>query len=82
MVCIGSVKRSGVAKELLTILKLEKKIKINEVVSDYWKKEYFAPRPDSEMLINAKLNARNLNIMRGWKECLHEYVDQYYKNYF
>ena len=55
-------------------------VKVNEV--DYWEKEYFAPRPDSERLINAKLNARNLNIMRDWKECLHEYVDQYYTNYF
>jgi len=82
MVCEGFTGRLEVAKELIKILNLEHKIKITPVDSDYWKKEYFAPRPDSEMLINAKLNARNLNIMRDWKECLHEYVDQYYTNYF
>ena len=81
MVCSGSVKRSDVAKELLTILKLEKKIKINEVVSDYWKKDYFVPRPDSECLINKKLNSLNMNIMRDWKICLNEYIKDYYKDY-
>ena len=81
MVCIGSVKRSEVAKELLTILKLEKKIKINEVVSDYWKKEYFVPRPDSECLINKKLDLLGMNAMRDWKLSLKEYINNYYKNY-
>ena len=82
MVCEGFTGRLEVAKELIKILNLEHKIKVTPVASDYWEKEYFAPRPDSERLINAKLNARNLNIMRDWKECLHEYVDQYYTNYF
>ena len=81
MVCSGSVKRSDVAKELLTILKLEKKIKINEVVSDYWKKEYFVPRPDSECLINKKLDLLGMNAMRDWKLSLNEYINNYYKNY-
>jgi dTDP-4-dehydrorhamnose reductase len=82
MVCSGSVKRSEVAKELLINLNLENKIKITEVNSNYWKKDYFAPRPESESLINKKLEKINMNIMRDWKICLKEYISNYYSNYF
>ena len=81
MVCSGFVKRSEVAKELLSIIKLEEKIKITEVDSDYWKKEYFVSRPDSECLINKKLDILNMNKMRDWKICLREYIRDYYQQY-
>ena len=81
MVCSGFVKRSEVAKELLSIINLEEKIKITEVDSDYWKKEYFVSRPDSECLINKKLDLLNMNKMRDWKVCLKEYIEDYYKKY-
>ena len=78
MVCSGFVSRLDVATELLSLLKLEKKIKLTEVKSDYWKKDYFAPRPDSECLINEKLNKLKMNIMRDWKISLKEYLENYY----
>ena len=81
MVCSGFVKRSEVAKELLSIIKLEEKIKITEVDSDYWKKEYFVSRPDSECLINKKLDLLNMNKMRDWKICLRQYIRDYYQKY-
>ena len=81
MVCSGFVKRSEVAKELLSIINLEEKIKITEVGSDYWKKEYFVSRPDSECLINKKLDLLNMNKMRDWKICLREYIRDYYQQY-
>ena len=81
MVCDGETSRFEVAKELLSILNLDKKIKINEVSSDYFKEEYFAERPPSERLLNRKLNLRGLNIMRDWKVALREYVKDYYSNY-
>jgi len=81
MVCTGTTSRLSVAKELCNILDLKKKIKINEVDSNYWKKIYFAKRPHSERLINKKLDLQKLNIMRNWKICLKEYIDNYYKNY-
>jgi len=81
MVCSGFVKRSEVAKELLSIIKLEEKIKITEVDSNYWKKEYFVSRPDSECLINKKLDLLNMNKMRDWKICLREYIRDYYQQY-
>jgi dTDP-4-dehydrorhamnose reductase len=51
---------------------------INKVDSDYFKTEYFAPRPHSEKLINKSLNNLEKNYMRNWKECLHEYLNEYY----
>ena len=81
MVCDGMTGRLEVAQELIKILRLENKIKVTPVDSDYWKIFYFADRPPSERLINEKLNLRRLNIMRDWRVCLNEYVSEYYKNY-
>lgn len=53
---------------------------VNKVDSDYYKEEYFAPRPYSEKLINQALTNINRNYMRNWKVCLHEYLDKFYKN--
>lgn len=79
MVCDGLTSRLEVATELLKILNLENKVKINEVDSSFFKKEYFAERPASEQLVNTKLNLRNLNVMRDWKVSLNEYINTYFK---
>jgi dTDP-4-dehydrorhamnose reductase len=81
MVCDGITSRLGVAKELVSLLGLANTVKINEVSSDFFKKEYFAARPDSERLINKKLQLRGMNNMRDWKIALKEYLDNYYQNY-
>ena len=81
MVCGGITGRDEVAKELLNILGLKNEVNITLVDSDYWKKEYFAERPSSERLVNKKLDIRGLNIMRDWKICLKEYIDDFYHNY-
>jgi dTDP-4-dehydrorhamnose reductase len=81
MVCDGETSRLDVAKEMLRILNMDNDIKIHEVSSDYFKKEYFAKRPSSERLLNKKLNLRNLNIMRDWRVALKEYMKEYYSNY-
>ncbi|MDC0516777.1 SDR family oxidoreductase [Candidatus Pelagibacter sp.] len=81
MVCSGSTTRLEVAKELLTVLGLEDKIKVTEVYSSYWKKDYPAPRPDCESLINKNLDVLGLNIMRDWRICLKEYIEDSYKDY-
>ena len=74
LVCEGVTSREEVTREILYILKLTNKISINLVDSNFFKKEYFAPRPYSERLINKKLNLRRLNSMRDWKICLSEYL--------
>lgn len=81
MVCSGNTNRLEVTREILKILNLEDNIKINIVNHEYWSKEYFAERPDSEMLDNRKLRIRGLNIMRDWRDALKEYIEQYYIEY-
>ncbi|MFC1542947.1 SDR family oxidoreductase [Candidatus Neomarinimicrobiota bacterium] len=81
LVCDGVTDRLEVATVLLSILGLSEKIKITKVSSDFFKDEYFAPRPSSERLINRKLNLRNLNLMRPWQETLVEYVQCHYQGY-
>jgi len=54
-------------------------LKINKVDSEYFKAEYFAPRPYSEKLINKSLIDLDRNYMRDWKVCLHEYLNKYFK---
>jgi dTDP-4-dehydrorhamnose reductase len=81
MVCGGQTSRLEVATELLSILNLEKTVKITQVNSDHFKDIYFAERPPCERLDNRKLRIRNLNIMQDWKVALKEYIDTYYKDY-
>jgi dTDP-4-dehydrorhamnose reductase len=52
---------------------------INKVDSNYFKTEYFAPRPYSEKLINKSLDNLGKNYMRNWKTCLHEYLNEFFK---
>lgn len=82
MVCQGSGSRHDVAREFLRCLELSDKIKINIVDSDYFNKEYFAPRPPSEKLINLKLANRGLLFMRHWQTCLAEYSKVFKKELY
>jgi dTDP-4-dehydrorhamnose reductase len=81
MVCGGETCRYEVAQELVNAIGLNSSVRIIEVDSDYFKKEYFADRPASERLINKKLNLRGLNVMRDWKIALREYLSDYYADY-
>lgn len=81
LVCGGQTSRLEVTKELLRLLSLQDKIKVNSVKSDYFKDIYFAERPPNERLINKKLDLRNINIMQDWKSALKEYLDNYYSGY-
>ena len=83
MVCGGNASRYDVAKEIVRDLQLDKKIKIKKVNTVQFNKlniEYFAPRPDSERLVDLKLNIRGFNKMRDWKICLKEYLVKEWKN--
>ena len=81
MVCDGVTSRLAVAQEMVRLLGLVEKVKLTEVTSDYFREEYFAVRPDSETLVNKKLNLRGLNIMRDWRVALGEYLDTAYRGY-
>ncbi len=81
LVCSGRTCRLEIAHELLSILGLGSKISVIPEFPEYFQKEYFAPRPDSESLSTNKLNALGLNIMRPWQVALKEYIETYYKDY-
>jgi dTDP-4-dehydrorhamnose reductase len=76
-VCGGSGSRLDVAREFVRLLGLESRLRVEEVDSDFFKNEYFAPRPASEKLVNTKLIARGLNVMRPWEVCLAEYAAEF-----
>ena len=81
MVCEGLTGRLEVAQELLDMFGLENVVKITEVNSGFFAKEYFAARPLSERLINKRFDDANLNIMRDWRVALREYIRNYYDGY-
>ena len=81
LVCEGATGRYEVAKKIISILDLDNHIALNKVNSNFFEKEYFAPRPPSERLINKKLQLRNIDHMRNWEVCLSEYLKKSYSNY-
>lgn len=74
MVCEGNTSRWEVAREILKHIPKAKNVKLKEVSSSFFSKNYFAPRPYSEILINEKLKREGLLKMRSWKEALAEYI--------
>jgi dTDP-4-dehydrorhamnose reductase len=81
MVCGGETGRFEVAGELLKVLNLQDRVKLNPVGSDFFAREYFAPRPDCEQLVNYKLKLRNMDLMRGWQLALNDYVRDYFSDF-
>lgn len=77
MVSQGEASRYETAVEINNHLNLG--LTVNKVDSDFYKEEYFAPRPYSEKLINKNLSDLERNYMRNWKVCLHEYLNEFYK---
>lgn len=78
MVCSGLTSRLEIAQFICSYLRINKNInvRISEVNSDYFSKQYFSPRPANERLINKRLNHLGFNKMRSWKEALKEYLNE------
>lgn len=72
-VCEGECSRYDVAVEFVRLLGLEDQVKVTQVSSEYFRREYFAPRPASEKLVNLKLRTRGFNHMPHWRDALAEY---------
>jgi dTDP-4-dehydrorhamnose reductase len=81
MVCGGITGRLEVAQELVRFIGKAKTVKVTPVDSAHFAKEYFAARPPSERLLTKKLDLRGLNMMRDWRVCLQEYIQDYYQGY-
>ncbi|NTW13974.1 MAG: SDR family oxidoreductase [Candidatus Moranbacteria bacterium] len=80
-VCGGNCSRLDVANEFVGLMGLSDQVKVTKVTSDYFGKDYFAPRPYSEKLVNLKLINRKINFMRDWKVCLEEYSEVYREDF-
>lgn len=74
-VCSGTASRYDVACALVDNLGLAGEIEVLPVTSDYFAEDYFAHRPASEQLVNARLRERGLDVMRDWREALEEYSE-------
>jgi dTDP-4-dehydrorhamnose reductase len=81
MVCGGETSRLEVAQELVQLLKLQERVTITPVSSDYFAKQFFAPRPACERLVNYKLGLRSMDMMRDWRVALSEYISNYFADY-
>lgn len=81
MTCSGMTSRLEVAQFLVDAVGLRDEVKVVPVSSDHFNAEYFAPRPASERLVPKKLQLRRLYAMRDWRECLREYLAEYYQGY-
>jgi dTDP-4-dehydrorhamnose reductase len=75
MVCEGSGSRYDVAKEILKICG-RTDIELKGVDSDFFKETYWAPRPRSEMMLNANLREMGINLMRPWQDALRDYIQR------
>jgi dTDP-4-dehydrorhamnose reductase len=78
MACEGMGTRYDVCRHLLDVLGISGSVELVPVTSDYFAETYFAARPRSEVMRNAHLEERGLNIMRPWRESLEEYVTTYF----
>lgn len=73
-VCEGVCSRYDVAVEFVRLIGLQERVQVNKVSSEFFSKEYFAPRPRSERLESLKLRARGLYVMKDWRTSLSEYA--------
>lgn len=80
MVCEGKGARCDVAAEILKICKRQD-IKLTPVDSEFFKAEYFVPRPPSEMVINSSLRKLGISLMRPWEVALKDYIETYFPDY-
>ena len=78
LICDDRTSRIEVSRFIVNKLNLMEKVKITEVDSEYFKDQYFAQRPYSEILIPTRLKLKNLYTMRNWKVSLTEYLNLYF----
>ena|GEM_PF-200028 len=80
MVCEGMGTRFDVAREILHVCE-RSDINLTPVNSDFFAKEYFAPRPFSEMMTNKNLFELGINCMRPWQDALRDYIENHFADY-
>lgn len=70
----GTCSRYDVAVKIVEFMGLKEKVKVNPITSDQFPLP--APRADSEMMQNYKLELLGLNSMPHWEESLEQYIKE------
>lgn len=81
LACKGEASRYDVAAEILRVLG-RKDVSLKPVPSDFFKDQYFAPRPVSEEMLNYVLELRKMNSMPYWKVALEDYLKKHFQGQF
>jgi len=81
LACKGRASRFEVAREMLRILN-RSDVSIKPVTSDFFKEEFFAPRPRSEEMRNYVLDLISMNDMPHWGESLNTYLQTFFADRF
>ena len=78
MACHGSATRYDVAREILKALD-RRDIELVPVSSEYFAREFPAPRPRSEMMRNYMLELEGMDRMRDWRDAISEYLHEAFR---
>jgi dTDP-4-dehydrorhamnose reductase len=73
MACGGHGNRHDVAERILEVLGRDD-VQLVEVSSDFFREEFFAPRPASESMRNLVLDLQGMNKMRPWQDAIEDYM--------
>lgn len=73
----GNGTRFDVARKILEFLG-KRDVELIPVTSEFFGREYYAPRPRSETLHNLILEIKGMNRMSEWIEALKRYIDAYF----
>lgn len=76
MASLGFATRYDVARKIVEILGYANQVKVTPVTSDFFSGTFTTPRLASECLLNERLMAENLSIMRPWEEALEDYLEK------
>src|SRR5579863_2128340 len=80
MVCKDWGTRYDVACEIVKAIG-NTEVKVVPVASDHFSKEFFVPRPRSEMLQNRNLERLQINLMRPWRIAVRDYIAREYPDF-
>ncbi|MBU4380845.1 dTDP-4-dehydrorhamnose reductase [Candidatus Parcubacteria bacterium] len=78
MVSEGNCSRYDVAEKIIEFFDFSH-VKLTEVTSDFFAKNYYAPRPPFEVAINQKIHKLGLKVMRNWEIALESYLNKMLK---
>jgi len=75
--CDGRCHRHEVAVLMMDYLGLRDEVDVVEVDSSFVQKDFFAPRPRSEILENIQLKGVGPHLTRDWEVCIKEYINKF-----